>query len=81
VQLIAPVTIGEGALIAAGTTVTKNVPPNALGISRVAQINKEGAAAKRREILASSAPNAKAKQQGDPESSPRLNPQRQKDSV
>ncbi|MCA9452886.1 MAG: UDP-N-acetylglucosamine diphosphorylase/glucosamine-1-phosphate N-acetyltransferase, partial [Nitrospira sp.] len=54
VQLIAPVTIGEGALIAAGTTVTKNVPANALSISRVAQVNKEGTAAKRREILASS---------------------------
>jgi bifunctional UDP-N-acetylglucosamine pyrophosphorylase/glucosamine-1-phosphate N-acetyltransferase len=82
VQLIAPVTIGEGALIAAGTTVTKNVPPNALGISRVAQINKEGTAAKRREILASSAPNAKAKQHGDPEgSSSWPNAQPQKDSV
>jgi len=82
VQLIAPVTIGEGALIAAGTTVTKNVPPNALGISRVAQINKEGTAAKRREILASSAPNAKAKQHGDPEGSSSLpNAQPQKDSV
>ena len=82
VQLIAPVTIGEGALIAAGTTVTKNVPPNALGISRVAQINKEGTAAKRREILASSAANAKAKQQGDPEGSASgPNAQPQQDSV
>lgn len=83
VQLIAPVTIGEGALIAAGTTVTKNVPPNALGISRVAQINKEGTAAKRREILASSsAAHAQAKPHSDPEgSSPRPNPQQQKDSV
>ena len=80
VQLIAPVTIGEGALIAAGTTVTKNVPPNALGISRVPQINKEGTAAKRRDILASSA--AKATPHGDPEgSSPRPNPQLKKDSV
>ncbi|HSF09956.1 MAG TPA: bifunctional UDP-N-acetylglucosamine diphosphorylase/glucosamine-1-phosphate N-acetyltransferase GlmU [Nitrospirales bacterium] len=83
VQLIAPVTIGEGALIAAGTTVTKNVPPNALGISRVAQVNKEGTAAKRREILASSsAAHIQDKEHGDPaESSLRPNPQQQKDPV
>ncbi|MDT3778906.1 bifunctional UDP-N-acetylglucosamine diphosphorylase/glucosamine-1-phosphate N-acetyltransferase GlmU [Nitrospira sp. MA-1] len=83
VQLIAPVTIGEGALIAAGTTVTKNVPPNALGISRVAQINKEGTAAKRREILSSSsAAHTQAKQHDDPEpSSLGSNLQQKKDSV
>ncbi len=51
VQLIAPVKIGEGALIAAGTTVTEDVPANSLGISRVAQINKEGTAARRRALL------------------------------
>ncbi len=51
VQLIAPVTIGEGALIAAGTTVTEDVPADALGISRVPQITKEGAAARRRALL------------------------------
>lgn len=83
VQLIAPVTIGEGALIAAGTTVTKNVPANALSISRVAQVNKEGTAAKRREILASSsAAHVQDKEQGAPaESSLRPNPQQQKDPV
>lgn len=51
VQLIAPVTIGKGALIAAGTTVTENVPADALGISRVSQINREGTAARRRALL------------------------------
>ena len=51
VQLIAPVTIGKGALIAAGTTVTENVPADALGISRVSQINREGTAARRRAFL------------------------------
>jgi bifunctional UDP-N-acetylglucosamine pyrophosphorylase/glucosamine-1-phosphate N-acetyltransferase len=61
VQLIAPVTIGEGALIAAGTTVTENVPANALGISRVPQTNKEGTAARRRAILATSSVQALAK--------------------
>ena len=47
-QLIAPVTIGRGAIIAAGTTVTSDVPPEALGISRKAQTNREGAASRKR---------------------------------
>ncbi len=51
VQLIAPLVIGAGALIAAGTTVTEDVPSNALGISRVPQTNKEGTAARRRALL------------------------------
>jgi len=41
-QTVAPVTIGKGAYIAAGTTVTKNVPPGALAISRGKQNHKEG---------------------------------------
>jgi bifunctional UDP-N-acetylglucosamine pyrophosphorylase/glucosamine-1-phosphate N-acetyltransferase len=49
-QLIAPVTIGKGALIAAGATITKNVPPDALGISRAKQENREGFAAARRKM-------------------------------
>ncbi len=49
-QLVAPVTIGRGALIAAGATITKNVPPDALGISRVKQENREGFAAARRKM-------------------------------
>lgn len=49
-QLVAPVTVGRGALIAAGATITKNVPPDALGISRAKQENREGFAATRRKI-------------------------------
>jgi bifunctional UDP-N-acetylglucosamine pyrophosphorylase/glucosamine-1-phosphate N-acetyltransferase len=41
-QLIAPVTVGKGAYVAAGTTVTEDVPPGALAISRVPQVVKEG---------------------------------------
>jgi bifunctional UDP-N-acetylglucosamine pyrophosphorylase/glucosamine-1-phosphate N-acetyltransferase len=41
-QFIAPVRIGRGALIAAGSTIVKDVPPKALGISRVEQVNKPG---------------------------------------
>ncbi len=42
VQLVAPVTVGRNSLVAAGTTVTVDVPPDSLAISRVPQVNKEG---------------------------------------
>jgi bifunctional UDP-N-acetylglucosamine pyrophosphorylase/glucosamine-1-phosphate N-acetyltransferase len=40
VQLVAPVTVGKNALVAAGTTVTMDVPADSLAIARVPQINK-----------------------------------------
>jgi bifunctional UDP-N-acetylglucosamine pyrophosphorylase/glucosamine-1-phosphate N-acetyltransferase len=49
-QLIAPVTVGAGAIIAAGTTVTEDVPADALVIGRVPQVNREGWAARRRAL-------------------------------
>ena len=42
VQLVAPVTVGQNSLVAAGTTVTCDVPADSLAIGRVPQINKEG---------------------------------------
>ncbi len=39
-QLIAPVTIGRGAYVAAGSSITDNVPAGALGIGRARQSNK-----------------------------------------
>ena len=42
VQLVAPVTVGRNSLIAAGTTVTKDIPPDSLAIARSPQVNKEG---------------------------------------
>ena len=42
VQFVAPVTIGANALIAAGTTVTQDVPPESLAIARTPQVNKIG---------------------------------------
>lgn len=42
VQLIAPITIGNDALLAAGSTITKNIPDNTLGITRGRQKNIEG---------------------------------------
>ncbi|MBE6751797.1 MAG: hypothetical protein E7556_04645 [Ruminococcaceae bacterium] len=40
-NLIAPVTIGENAFTAAGSTITENVPDNALSVARARQINKD----------------------------------------
>jgi bifunctional UDP-N-acetylglucosamine pyrophosphorylase/glucosamine-1-phosphate N-acetyltransferase len=51
-QLVAPVTVGRGAYVAAGTTVTQDVPADSLAIARVPQINRVGWAAKRRMLLA-----------------------------
>lgn len=48
-QLVAPVSLGDGCLIAAGTTVTKDVPADALALSRAPQANKEGAAPRLRD--------------------------------
>lgn len=42
VNLIAPITIGEGAVVAAGSTVTDNVPAKSLAIARSRQTTKEG---------------------------------------
>ncbi|MDH6364814.1 bifunctional UDP-N-acetylglucosamine pyrophosphorylase/glucosamine-1-phosphate N-acetyltransferase [Enterococcus sp. PF1-24] len=41
-NLIAPVTIGEKAVTAAGSTITEDVPDNAMAIGRARQVNKEG---------------------------------------
>ena len=42
VNLVAPVTIGDHVLIAAGSTITEDVPSESLGIARQRQTNKEG---------------------------------------
>jgi bifunctional UDP-N-acetylglucosamine pyrophosphorylase/glucosamine-1-phosphate N-acetyltransferase len=46
-QLIAPVTIGAGAYVAAGSSITHDVPAGALGVSRTPQTNKDGWVARR----------------------------------
>jgi bifunctional UDP-N-acetylglucosamine pyrophosphorylase/glucosamine-1-phosphate N-acetyltransferase len=45
VQLVAPVTVGDGAIVGAGTTVTKDVPKDGLAVSRAPQRNFEGGGA------------------------------------
>lgn len=41
-NLVAPVTVEENAFIAAGSTITKDVEKDAMGIARARQVNKEG---------------------------------------
>jgi len=47
-QLIAPVKVGKNAYIGSGSTITKNVPPGSLALSRIEQRVVEGWALKRR---------------------------------
>lgn len=58
--LVAPVRIGDGAYVGAGSVITENVPANALGIARGRQANKPGWAAQRRRQLASLEKDAKS---------------------
>jgi bifunctional UDP-N-acetylglucosamine pyrophosphorylase/glucosamine-1-phosphate N-acetyltransferase len=45
--LVAPISIGKGAYVAAGSTLTQSVPAGALALGRARQVNKEGWARKR----------------------------------
>ena len=47
--LVAPVRVGKGAYVAAGSSITDDVPENALAIGRGRQVLKEGWASRRRE--------------------------------
>jgi bifunctional UDP-N-acetylglucosamine pyrophosphorylase/glucosamine-1-phosphate N-acetyltransferase len=48
-QLVAPVRVGKGAYVGAGSTITKDVPPDSLALSRTPQRVIAGWAAQRRE--------------------------------
>ena len=47
-QLIAPVRVGNDAFVAAGSSITVDVPDGALGVARSRQVNKDGWGARRR---------------------------------
>ena len=49
-NLVAPVSVGDGAYIAAGATITKDVPADSLAIARSPETIKDGWAARRREM-------------------------------
>jgi len=60
--LVAPVRIGDGAYVAAGSVITENVPPDALAIARGRQANKPGwAAARRRELQLAAKPKPRSR--------------------
>ena len=59
--LVAPVKVGDGAYVGAGSVITKNVPPDALGVARGQQVNKLGWAAGRRRQLAAAGKPVKPK--------------------
>ena len=56
--LVAPLTIGTGAYTAAGSTITQNVPSNALAIARTRQINKSDYAKRLRKTKTASIPTS-----------------------
>ena len=47
-QLVAPVSVGQGGYVAAGSCITEDVPAGALGVARSRQENKEGWVEKKR---------------------------------
>jgi len=51
-ELVAPARVGKGAYVGAGSTITEEVPPDALAIARARQASKAGWAAARRKIKA-----------------------------
>jgi len=61
--LVAPVRVGDNAYVAAGSTITENVPADALGIARGRQVTKPRWASKKRRELAAEdkAPGGKRK--------------------
>ncbi|MCA9607258.1 MAG: bifunctional UDP-N-acetylglucosamine diphosphorylase/glucosamine-1-phosphate N-acetyltransferase GlmU [Myxococcales bacterium] len=58
-QLVAPIRVGVGAYVATGTTVTRDVPDDALAVGRAKQSNKEGYASRLKARLAAAAKAAK----------------------
>ena len=50
-SLVAPVTVGDGAIVAAGSVITEDVPPDALAVARERQANKLGRAGELRQKL------------------------------
>lgn len=62
-QLVAPVRIGKGAYVGAGSTITRDVPSLSLATSRVRQMNTEGWAQKRQSKVKSEKLKVKKKEE------------------
>ncbi|MFG3703692.1 bifunctional UDP-N-acetylglucosamine diphosphorylase/glucosamine-1-phosphate N-acetyltransferase GlmU [Micromonospora sp. NPDC047670] len=64
-SLIAPVEVGAGAYVAAGSAVTQDVPPGALGVTRAPQRNIDGWVARKRAGTASAEAAERARRGGE----------------
>jgi bifunctional UDP-N-acetylglucosamine pyrophosphorylase / glucosamine-1-phosphate N-acetyltransferase len=71
--LVAPVRVGDGAYIAAGSVVTDNVPADALAVARGRQVNKPGWARARRKEVAAAAKKSRIRR-GSPSRLSRAKP-------
>jgi bifunctional UDP-N-acetylglucosamine pyrophosphorylase/glucosamine-1-phosphate N-acetyltransferase len=69
--LVAPVRIGDGAYVAAGSVITDNVPADGLGIGRGRQVNKPGWASKKRRELAAAGQPKKTKKKSKRRKAPK----------
>jgi bifunctional UDP-N-acetylglucosamine pyrophosphorylase/glucosamine-1-phosphate N-acetyltransferase len=72
-QLIAPVRVGKGAYVAAGSTITEDVPAHALAIGRGRQVNKRG---RMKAAVPEAAPGTKKKSTTGKSKAPRPKPGR-----
>jgi bifunctional UDP-N-acetylglucosamine pyrophosphorylase/glucosamine-1-phosphate N-acetyltransferase len=66
---VAPVTVGDDAYTAAGSVITKDVPPGALGVARARQENIEGYTERRKERDALEAEDAERRKERDAQTS------------
>jgi bifunctional UDP-N-acetylglucosamine pyrophosphorylase/glucosamine-1-phosphate N-acetyltransferase len=66
-MFVAPVTIGDGAYTAAGSVITKDVPPGSLAVARGQQRNIEGWVARKRPGSAAAQAASSARQESEGE--------------
>jgi bifunctional UDP-N-acetylglucosamine pyrophosphorylase / glucosamine-1-phosphate N-acetyltransferase len=62
--LVAPITLGDGSYVAAGSTLTEDVPPGALALGRARQVVKEGWSEARRAAKSGDKAKAGARRNG-----------------